>query len=90
MNDEDRDTSLKEELIGHYCKELAYIYTYHNRPPVEYYTPVKAIIPRLILHLGERKLNEVLAACWREARYREPACHPNERYSTTLKDEEVE
>ncbi len=52
--DEEEYESLKEELIGHYRKELAYIYTYHDRPPVEYYTPVKAIIPRLILHLGER------------------------------------
>ncbi|MHB8596172.1 MAG: hypothetical protein ACYDER_05100 [Ktedonobacteraceae bacterium] len=85
---EEEYKSLREELIGHYRKELAYIYTNHDRPPVEYYTPVKAIIPGLILHLGERKLNAVLAECWKIAWYREPTCHPNECYPTMVKDEE--
>lgn len=79
--------ALKEELIGHYRRELAYIYRYHTRPPVEYYVPVKALMPRLILHLGEGKLNEVLAECWRIAWYREPMCHPNERYRMRVWDE---
>ena len=86
LTDEEEYESLKEELIGHYRKELAYIYTYHNGPPIEYYTPVKAIIPRLILRLGNRKLNEVLAECWKIAWYREPVCHPNECYSMMVKD----
>jgi hypothetical protein len=87
---EEEYESLQEELIGHYRKELAYIYTYHDRPPVEYYTPVEAIIPQLILHMGERKLNEVLAECWKIAWYREPVCHPNECYLTVLKDKKGE
>ncbi len=85
--DEDAYESLKEELIGHYRRELAYIYSYHTRPPVEYYDPVKTLLPRLMLHLGERKLHDVLAECWRIAWYREPVCHPNERYMAVEEDE---
>lgn len=70
--------SLKEELIGHYRKELAYIYTHHDTPPIEYYTPIKAVIARLIVQLNGRKLHDVLAACWKEAWLREPVCHPND------------
>ncbi len=77
---EERYESLKEELIGYYRKELVYIYTYHNRPPAEYNTLVKDVIARLIPHFDGRKLNEVLAECWRWAWYREPVCHPNTRY----------
>ncbi len=67
---------LKEELIGHYRRELAYIYTYHDTPPIEYYAPLKDVVTRLILHMDGRKLHDVLAACWKEAWYREPVCHP--------------
>ena len=70
--------SLKEELIEHYRKELAFIYTYHDRPPIEYYIPVKVVVAQLILHLNGRKLHDVLAECWREAWRREPVCHPND------------
>ena len=70
--------SLKEELVEHYRKELAFIYTYHDTPPIEYYTPVKEIVARLILHLDGRKLHDVLAECWKEAWWREPVCHPND------------
>lgn len=70
--------SLKEELIGHYRKELAYIYTYHDRPPIEYYIPIKEVVTRLILCLDGRKLHNVLAECWQEAWLREPVCHPND------------
>ena len=70
--------SLKEDLIGHYRKELAYIYTYHGRPPIEYYIPIKEVVTQLILHLNGRKLHNVLAECWKEAWLREPVCHPND------------
>ncbi|HVB22107.1 MAG TPA: hypothetical protein VNG51_09205 [Ktedonobacteraceae bacterium] len=60
---EEADKSLKEELIRHYRKELAFIYTYHDRPPIEYYTPIKEVVTQLIPHLNGRKLHDVLAAC---------------------------
>lgn len=77
---EEEYESLKEELIGYYRRELAYIYTYHDIPPIEYYTPIKDVVTRLILCLDGRKLHDVLARCWKEAWYREPLCHPGIRY----------
>ena len=78
-SNEEEYESLKEELIGHYRQELAYIYTYHDRPPVEYYAPVKDVVARLICCLNGRELNKVLAECWKKAWYREPVCNPDIR-----------
>ena len=78
-SNEEEYASLREELIGHYQRELAYIYTYHDLPPVEYYAPVKDVVKRLIGCLNGQKLNVVLAECWKVAWYREPACNPNIR-----------
>jgi len=78
--DEEEYESLREELIGHYQRELAYIYTYHDRPPIEYYAPVKDVVTRLIPQLNGREFDSVLAECWATAWYREPLCHPDTRY----------
>lgn len=80
MNNQEEYKALREELIEHYRKELAYIYTHHDRPPVEYYEPIQTLIPQLILHLDGRELREVLSDCWKIAWIREPVCHPNVRY----------
>ncbi len=72
---------LREELIGHYRRELAYIYVHHDIPPIEYYMPIKDVVTRLIFYLDGRKLHDVLAACWKEAWYREPFCHPGICYA---------
>jgi hypothetical protein len=76
LTDGEEYESLRKELIGHYRKELAYIYTYHDRAPIEYYMPVKDVVARLILHLNGRELHKVLSECWKEAWYKEPVCHP--------------
>jgi hypothetical protein len=81
LTDEEEYELLREELIGYYRRELAYIYTYHDTPPIEFYEPIKNVVTRLILFLNGRKLHDVLAACWKEAWYKEPLCHPGIRYA---------
>lgn len=83
--DEEEFKLVKEELIGHYQKELAFIYTHHCIPPVEYFAPVKGVITRLIPLLDGRNLNIVLCECWAKAWQREPLCHPNDKRDSALR-----